>query len=146
LLRTIAADPVVRRQFARYLIIGATVFCVVVSTFALCISHRMLLPLASTTAYFTGTTTHFLLNRYANFRRFDRAIHDQARTFAIIIGVQWLLTLAIISTLVGFGVIPIAARVAAIALNLPLGFLANRYLTFGIGILPRVMGLRKAAK
>ena len=134
-----------RRQFATYLVIGGTVFCIDVTTFTVCVTHHMWLPLASTTSFFTGTTTHFLLNRYANFRRFDRAIHDQARTFAFIIFVQWLITLAVISALVGHGVYPTAARIIAIAVNLPLGFLANRYLTFGVGIVPRVLRLRKAA-
>jgi len=146
LLKALAKDRLVQAQFARYLVIGGTVFCIDVSTFTFCVAHHMFLPLASTTAYFTGTTTHFLLNRYANFRRFDRAIHDQARTFAFIIFVQWLITLALISALVAHGVLPTVARVIAIAVNLPLGFVANRYLTFGVGIVPRVLGLRKIAK
>lgn len=146
MLKALAKDRLVQAQFARYLVIGGTVFCIDVSTFTFCVAHHMFLPLASTTAYFTGTTTHFLLNRYANFRRFDRAIHDQARTFAFIIFVQWLITLALISALVAHGVLPTVARVIAIAVNLPLGFVANRYLTFGVGIVPRVLGLRKIAK
>jgi len=146
LLKGFVSDRLVQRQFATYLVIGGTVFCIDVSTFTLCVGHHMFLPLASTTAFFTGTTTHFLLNRYANFRRFDRAIHDQARTFAFIIFVQWLITLALISALVAHGVYPTLARIAAIAVNLPLGFIANRYLTFGVGIVPRVLRLRKAVK
>jgi putative flippase GtrA len=146
LLRGFASDRLVQRQFATYLVIGGTVFCIDVSTFAFCVAHHMFLPLASTTAFFTGTTTHFLLNRYANFRRFDRAIHDQARTFAFIIFVQWLITLALISALVAHGVYPTVARIVAIAVNLPLGFIANRYLTFGVGIVPRVLRFRKAVK
>jgi len=38
------------------------------------------------------------------------------------------------------------ARIVAIAVNLPLGFIANRYLTFGVGIVPRVLRFRKAVK
>ena len=146
MLKAFLQDPVVRRQFATYLVIGGTVFCIDVSTFAFCVAHRVILPAASTIAYFTGTTTHFLLNRYANFRRFDRAIHDQARTFAFIIFVQWLITLALISVLVAHGVYPTVARIIAIAVNLPLGFIANRYLTFGVGIVPRMLRYRKATK
>jgi putative flippase GtrA len=140
------SDRLVQRQFATYLVIGGTVFCIDVSTFAFCVARHMFLPLASTTAFFTGTTTHFLLNRYANFRRFDRAIHDQARTFAFIIFVQWLITLAVISALVAHGLYPTVARIVAIAVNLPLGFIANRYLTFVVGIVPRVLRFRKAVK
>lgn len=146
MLRAFLQDPVVRRQFATYLVIGGTVFCIDVTTFSVCVARHMFLPLASTTAFFTGTTTHFLLNRYANFRRFDRAIHDQARTFAFIIFVQWLITLALISALVAHGVFPTLARIIAIAVNLPLGFVANRYLTFGVGIVPRMLRYRKAMK
>jgi putative flippase GtrA len=126
-----------------YLAIGGTVFVVDLSVFQLCVGRHLFLPLASTIAYFTGTTTHFLLNRYANFRRFDRAIHDQARTFAFLIFVQWLLTLAIISALVAHGIVPVLARISATAINLPFGFVANRYLTFGVGIVPRLLKMRK---
>jgi putative flippase GtrA len=60
--------------------------------------------------------------------------------------VQWLITLAVISALVAHGLYPTVARIVAIAVNLPLGFIANRYLTFGVGIVPRVLRFRKAVK
>jgi putative flippase GtrA len=84
-----------------------------------------------------------LLNRYANFRRFERGIHDQARTFLAIIFFQWLVTLAVVSLLVHYGSPVLPARLVAVALNLPVGFLANRYLTFGVGIIPRMRGAWK---
>jgi putative flippase GtrA len=125
-----------------YLLIGATVAVVDFSVFQLGVTHHVQVLVASTISYFTGTTTHFLLNRYVNFRRFDRAIHDQARTFVVIIFAQWIITLAIIDLMVSHGAWPAAARATAIVVNLPFGFLANRYLTFGIGIIPRFLRRR----
>ena len=127
-----------------YIAIGGTVFCVDLAVFQFCISHHVVLLAATTITYVVATATHFLLNRYANFRRFDRAIHDQARTFVVIVVAQYLLTLILMPLLVGHGMPPIWARITAIAVNLPFGFIANRYLTFGIGIVPRVIALRKA--
>jgi putative flippase GtrA len=128
-----------RRQFATYLLIGGTVAVVDFTVFQLGVTHHVQILVASTISYFTATTTHFLLNRYANFRRFDRAIHDQFRTFVVIIFGQWIVTLAIINVMVSHGAWPLAARATAIAVNIPFGFLANRYLTFGVGIIPRVL-------
>jgi putative flippase GtrA len=139
-------DPT-RRLFLVYAAIGAFVFVLYVGLFQLLeVSHRVPLTLASTIAYFVATATHFTLNRYANFRRFDRAIHDQARTFVAIILGQWLVTLAIVNLLAVHGVPPIVATIVAVVVNLPLGFIANRYLTFGIGIVPRLLGGWKAVK
>ncbi len=144
MLKAITADRVLQRQFAMYIAIGGTVFCVDIAVFQFCISRHVVLLAATTITYVVATSTHFLLNRYANFRRFDRAIHDQARTFVVIVVAQYVLTLILMPLFVGHGVPPLWARVTAIAVNLPFGFIANRYLTFGVGIIPRVMAFRKA--
>ncbi len=143
MLSKLVDDPLIRRQFAVYLLIGGTVLFIDLGTLRFCLAHGVVLVLATTIAYFTGTTSHFLLNRYANFRRFERGIHDQARTFLAIIFFQWLVTLAVVSLLVHYGSPVLPARLVAVALNLPVGFLANRYLTFGVGIIPRMRGAWK---
>lgn len=138
-------DAKARRQFAAYITIGTFVFCVDLSVFQLCLVHIRSLTISSTIAYFTGTTTHFLLNRYANFRNFDRAIHDQARTFIAIIFFQWLVTMLVVNVVASHAP-ALVGKIAAVVVNLPLGFLAHRYLTFGAGIAPAFASIRRALK
>lgn len=137
-------DRLTQGLFIGYLAIGAFVLVVDFTVFQLCVLRHVTLTLAATLAYFTGAATHFMLNRYANFRRFERAIHEQARTFTVVIGAQWLITLIVVTFLTAHGILPILSRFVAVIVNLPLGFVANRYLTFGDGILPVVARLRKA--
>ncbi len=134
------------RQFATYVAIGGTTFAFYITLFNLLVRGGVRVQLAATIAYFAGTALHFSLNRWANFRQFDRAVHDQARTFLVVILAQWLVTLAIVTLLAARGVVPTLAAVVAVIVNLPGGFVANRYLTFGVGIVPRVLGLRKVPK
>jgi putative flippase GtrA len=134
------------RLFTTYVAIGGTTFLFYITVFTLLEHARVGLTIAATIAYFCGTALHFTLNRWTNFRRFDRAVHDQARTFLVVIFLQWLITLAVVSLLTARGVSPSAAAVVAVIVNLPGGFIANRYLTFGVGIIPRVLGLLKVPK
>jgi putative flippase GtrA len=134
------------RLFVTYVAIGGTTFVFYISLFTLLERAGVLLPVAATVAYFCGTALHFSLNRWANFRRFDRAVHDQARTFGAVIFLQWLVTLTVVTLLTAHGVVPTLAAVVAVVVNLPGGFIANRYLTFGIGIVPRVLRLLKVPK
>jgi putative flippase GtrA len=145
LLRQLVEDRVTLRLIAVYLLIGGSSYVLYILLFSVLRQHAPL-PLAISVAYFTATAMHFTLNRYVNFRRFDRAVHDQARTFVAVIAVQWLTTVVIVNLLTVHGVQPAIAATVAVVVNLPLGFVANRYLTFGVGIVPRVLGLRKAEK
>ena len=135
-----------QRLFAMYVLIGSTVFVSYLGLFSFFVAHRWPLLLCSTVAYFTATALHFTLNRYANFRRFDRAIHDQARTFAAVILGQWVVTLVVVKLATAYGFAPLVGTVAAVIVNLPVGFVANRYLTFGAGIAPTIARLRNAQK
>ena len=142
----IVADRSTRRHFTIYVAIGTFVLIVYLGLFQFLEAHHVALSLASTIAYAVATATHFSLNRYTNFRRFDRAIHDQARTFIAVIFGQWIITLVIVNLLVFRGVSPTIASVVAVVVNFPLGFIANRYLTFGVGIVPRVLSIWKVSK
>jgi putative flippase GtrA len=144
LFKRLARDRVTQRLFATYVAIGGFVFLAYMGLFSALVSLRVPLNVAATVAYFSATALHFTLNRYANFRRFDRAVHDQARTFVTVVVVQWLVLLAIVNVLVARGARPALATTIALIVNLPLGFVANRYLTFGIGIVPRLGGAGKA--
>jgi putative flippase GtrA len=89
---------------------------------------------AASVAYVLGVSTHFTLNRYLNFRNFERAIHAQARTFTVIVLLSWALTIGIIMLGTHLGCGAIVAKVIAVIVNLPAGYIAHRYLTFGKGM------------
>jgi len=129
-------------QFARYLIIGSTVFCIDVGSFQILIRLRVLLVAAVTISYVVGITTHFALNRYWNFRVFERSIGRQARTYIVIALAQLPIAIAIVEAGVHLAKLsPLEAKVLAVALNVPLSFLAHKYLTFGAGIRGTFKGL-----
>jgi putative flippase GtrA len=129
-------------QFVRYLIIGSTVFCIDVGSFQILVRIRVLLVAAVTISYILGITTHFTLNRYWNFRVFERSIGRQARTYFIIALSQLPITIAIVEARVHIAKLsPLEAKVLAVAVNVPLSFLAHKYLTFGAGIRGTFKGL-----
>jgi putative flippase GtrA len=121
-------------QLARYLSIGGFTFCVDVGSFALMLHARWPLTLVATLSYALGTATHFTLNKYANFRAHDRPVRHQLVTYLIIVGACGAITVAIVDGGALLGLKPLVAKLIAIAVNLPIGFLAHRYLTFGRGI------------
>jgi putative flippase GtrA len=123
-----------RRQLVTYGAIGIIVAAVDFSLFNLLLGQHAARFIATTFAYVAGVTTHFLLNRFFNFRNFERTIVAQARTYAVVIGFAWLVTLAVVELGVRLGFAPFPSRIAAAILNFPLGFLSHRYLTFGGGI------------
>jgi putative flippase GtrA len=130
-------------QLARYLTIGGFVFCVDVGTFALLLRLHWWLPLVTTAAFALGVLAHFSLNKYLNFRAHDRPLHSQAFTYGIVVLISWLSTLAIVSVAVSLGAPPLAGKVIAVVLNVPLGFLGHRYLSFGRGIAATLRSLRE---
>lgn len=131
------------RHFVVYLIIGAVVFVIDAGSFQLLVLARLVLPAAATASYLAGVLVHFTLNRWLNFRNFERGLHAQARTYAAIVFFQYLLTLAIIEGGVHLvNLSPLAAKIIAVAVNIPIGFIAHRYVTFAGGIVARFRSLR----
>jgi putative flippase GtrA len=90
---------------------------------------------AFTLSYVLAVTAQFFMNKYWNFRAFDRTIHQQARTYVVVTAFNYLIMIAVEE----FGLIvmhlsPIAAYGLSIPIVLPFGYLAQRFLTFGPGI------------
>lgn len=120
-----------RLQLVRYLSIGGFVTCVDIGSFAAFLWLRWPLWVVATVSYGLGVVTHFALNKYANFRAHDRPIAHQAGRYAIVAFVCWLTTLGIVKGAVALSLAPLLGKVAAVAFNIPLGFLGHRYVTFG---------------
>jgi putative flippase GtrA len=84
---------------------------------------------------FVGLIAHFLLNKYVNFKAFDRTILAQARTYLVLQIPMLLITTAVITTCTSvFHLLPLLAKGVSIAINLPIGYLSHRYLTFNVGM------------
>ncbi|HKE37026.1 MAG TPA: GtrA family protein [Candidatus Baltobacteraceae bacterium] len=121
-------------QLARYASIGGFVTCIDVGTFALFLRAGWPLLAVITASWAIALATHFSLNKYVNFRAHDRPAHEQAGTYAVIAGITWLTTTAIVKIAIAFGATPLVGKAIAIAFNVPIGFFGHRHLTFGRGI------------
>lgn len=131
-------------QFARYAVIGSTVFCIDVGSFLVFIRLHVGLLEAVTMAYILGIVAHFVLNKFWNFRAFDRSTRRQAGTYLVLAGIQYFTTLAMVTAAVKLAnVQPLEARILAALVNVPLSFLAHKYLTFGRGIVSALRGIRR---
>lgn len=123
------------RMLSRYLLIGAVVFFLDMGIFTTLVHANAFLWIATLFAYSVAVCAHFLLNRYLNFRNFDRNLGNQLVTYLTIVSFSAVLTLAIIEFSVHWlGLTPIVSKLIAVAVNLPVGFLGHRYVTFGPGL------------
>ncbi len=128
--------------FVRYLVVGAIVFVVDVGLFQALNAAHAALWVATSVAYTVGVVVHFILNKYVNFRAFDRTIFAQARTYLALQVPMLLLTTAVVETCsLAFHLTPLVSKAISIAVNLPIGFLSHRYLTFSKGITAAVRRL-----
>lgn len=132
----LAFDQGWRYQFLRYITIGAIVFVVDIGSFKLLLGTNIALLFVATISYGLAICTHFTLNKFANFRSHDRPVHHQAANYAFVSGIGWLVTVLIVEVgVTRFHVTPLFAKLVAVAINVPIGFLGHRTFTFGSGIL-----------
>jgi putative flippase GtrA len=134
-IRRVTSDRHNLIQFFTYASIGGFVQVVDIGLFRALVSARAVPEIAATVAGAIAMVVHFSLNKYVNFRNHDRPVYRQAGTYLAVGLVWWIVTLAIIATLTRiFGVPPLYAKLVAVAVNFPVGYVAHRYLTFGQGI------------
>jgi putative flippase GtrA len=135
LARVLATDRKLQIQFFTYAGIGLTVQIIDVSLFQFFVWKKTIVEVAVSIAGSVALLVHFSLNKYVNFRNHDRTVARQFGTYLAVGVVWWIITISIVSTLTRwFGIVPLYAKFAAVAVNFPLGFVAHRYLTFGQGI------------
>ena len=134
-LRSVFDSPQSLRQFAAYVIIGALAVGVDLGALALLLRAHAAIWIAVSLAFLASVVVHFTLNKYYNFRNFDRPVAAQARTYLIIATVVWLFTLAWVEFFVRwFGLPVLLAKITVMPVNVVIGYLATRFLTFGPGI------------
>lgn len=87
-------------------------------------------------SYAVAVALQFFLNKYYNFRAFDRMILHQAGTYVIVTVVTYALTVVIVEIGVrALHLAPLLALLLTLPVGLPVAYLGNRYLTFGPGVL-----------
>jgi putative flippase GtrA len=128
-------------QAIKYYSVGAAALLIDVTLFQGLIAVRVMPVIAAALSYGILAPIHFLTNRLWTFRAFQRTPLVQARTYVIVSSAAWLITVLVVT--LGTRVAeasPLAAKVAAVIVTAPFGFLGHRYCTYGLGI--RV-GLRR---
>ncbi len=134
-LQRVLSGRALHFQLARYLAIGGFVFVVDVGLFWLLVNAHVFLAAAVTIAYCVAVCVHFTLNKYANFRAHDRPWYHQASTYAVVAFVCWVVTLIVVEFCFRIvGLSPLVSKVTAVAVNMPVGFVGHRFLTFGPGV------------
>jgi putative flippase GtrA len=125
-----------RRTFAGYVCVGIAGVAFYMLLLWIFVRGGMPAFWAFTGSYVLAVATQFLMNRYWNFRAFDRAIHHQAGTYVIVTAINYVIMIAVEEAAIhGLRVTPMWAYVISIPVCLPVGYLANRFLTFGPGII-----------
>lgn len=123
------------RHVAIYAAIGSFVFVLDAGTFVLLMRAHMTLARAVTLAYVLGVCAHFTLNRTLNFRNFERSLHGQMGTYLVVVGCCYCISMGVIEA--GFRLFhlaPFVAKTISVAVNIPIGYVGHRYLTFRGGI------------
>jgi len=129
-------------QFVRYVVIGSTVFCIDVGSFQWMVQSRAFLWVAVIVSYLLGVAVHFSLNKYWNFRDYQRTVVQQARTYALIAAGQMITTLGIVEAGVHLlKISPLESKILAVFINVPLFFFAHKHMTFGPGIRQTFKGI-----
>lgn len=134
-----------RRQLLLYAAIGSLAVTVDVVLFRCCAAAGWMPELAAVASGLVSMAVHFTLNKYVNFRSHTRPLRAQLGTYCAVTGVWWIVTLGVVAGFTrGAALPPVAAKLIAVAVNFPLGFVLQRQLTFGAGIAAAVRRRRTA--
>jgi len=144
--RTALLDRRTRRQLTFYAAIGVLAVTIDLGTFRGLLSVDCIPEIAVIVSGVASMLVHFLLNKYVSFRNHDRTMRDQIGTYCAVVSVWWLVTLTVVAVMTRmFMAPPMLAKLIAVGLNFPLGFFAQRHLTFGPGIAATLGWRRKAS-
>lgn len=126
-------------HFTRYMVIGGFVFAIDYSLYKyLLFELHTALWEAVTVSQTVALLIHFTLNKFLNFRAHDRSARDQFGTYLIVAGFCILVSQVVVYGWVAlFGNSDLMlklAKCAAVGVNIPIGFLGHKKLTFGGGL------------
>lgn len=125
-------------SFTRYIAIGGFVFCMDFSSYMALLAHGLLVWQAQIISQVLAMVTHFVLNKYLNFRNHERSAGEQFGTYLVVAVTCIVIGVAVVQAWVWiFGTSKmnlILAKCAAVGVNIPIGFIGHKKLTFGNGL------------
>jgi putative flippase GtrA len=134
LLRRTASGTSNPGYFVRYVAIGAVVVAVDVTSFQALVLLRVPLPLTTTMAFVLAAAVHFSLNKLWTFRVKGSPHAYQLTAYLTVLCASFITTQIVIETsVVAFHSPPIAGKILALLVQLPVSFLGHRYFTFKEG-------------
>jgi putative flippase GtrA len=146
-LAPVFSSPASLRQFLAYALIGFAITVLDFSILAAMLHLGIYRPLSVSVAFLTAGTVQFLLNKYWNFRNFNRSISAQAGTYVALSAAFWIATVLWIELAVRvFGMSALLAKALFIPVNVVVGFLAVRHLAFGKGIRKTIADIIRAKR
>lgn len=134
--RKFSIDLLTAKQFIKYVLIGGTVAVIEMTVFILFTwSNKFSMEICFSISFIIATLFHFLLNKYWNFKSFERPVYFQLRTYAITVGISYTYNFIIMQVLVNFlGMPSILAKLLATASLVLWSFAMQKYITFQKGI------------
>jgi putative flippase GtrA len=118
----------------RYVSIGAIVVSVDLATFQGLVAMHVFLPLTTTVAFVLATVVHFTLNKLWTFRVPGTPNRYQLSAYVTVLLASFVVTQAVVEvSVLNLHLVPIAAKLLAIFVQLPVSFLGHRYFTFRDG-------------
>ena len=146
LLLRLKDDRRTQALLGRYLLIGGFSFALNYAVLQTLLHLHAAEWAAWATAFLASLVAHFTLNRFLNFRNFERTIVQQAGTYAVVAGLCGIVQIALgpllLRVLPASKLSSLIALAIVVAVNVPVGFLGHRYLTFGAGIAATLRRLR----
>jgi putative flippase GtrA len=118
----------------RYVSVGAAVVFVDLVSFQSLVIAHVWLPLTTTVAFALATLTHFSLNKLWTFRVRGKPHAYQLGAYVAVLSASFVITQTVV--LVSVEVLrlaPLAGKVAALFVQLPVSFFGHRYFTFRHG-------------
>lgn len=137
----------INTQILKYLVIGGLNFITdFLILFILVDYFKFEVILAATISYACGLIVHFNLNRYWNFRNFERTYLQHLRTYLVATAFFYVINILSIKLFLMIGIYYLLAKILSTMITACLTFATNKYITFSNGIRYSVIKLIKELK
>jgi putative flippase GtrA len=118
-------------QLFRFALVGTSGYVVNLVIFSLALDAKLDYRAAAATAFAVALVNNFVWNRLWTFREAPGRLHGQALRFVVVSSAAFLVSLAILATLVrDLHVAKLLAQATALLAVTPLSFLANKLWSF----------------
>jgi putative flippase GtrA len=117
-------------ELARFAVVGASGYAINLAVFAAAIAAHVDYRVAAAAAFGVALLNNFAWNRLWTFRDARGSARAQAARFVVVSVAAFLLSLAVLDSLVRLGAPELPAQAAAVLAVTPVSFLANKLWSF----------------